>query len=182
MKDSLVDWGKLYKLLEKVTPLPVDCGQLCNSVCCAEWVDGAGMYLYPGEETMFTREENWLIWEEHDASKHKFCPEWEGKLYFIKCFGSCPRSKRPLACRMFPLTPYITIRNELEVRFNVDAWLICPLVKVGDYKLLNKKFISRVKQVWLELLRNPLFFKHVEYRSRKRDSEEKEPWQKFFKG
>ena len=33
----LVDWIRVYKLLNEVTPLSVDCGRLCGSICCVEW-------------------------------------------------------------------------------------------------------------------------------------------------
>ena len=65
----MVDWNRVYKLLNDVTPLPVDCGKLCGAACCSgmgksEWE----CIFLPGEETMFTMAEDWLIWEgEHST-------------------------------------------------------------------------------------------------------------------
>ena len=41
-----------YSLLEEVTPLPADCGQLCGAACC-KGDDETGMYLFPGERVMY---------------------------------------------------------------------------------------------------------------------------------
>ncbi|WP_286726274.1 hypothetical protein [Pelotomaculum sp. PtaB.Bin117] len=50
----MVDWDRIYRLLDDITPLAVDCGRLCGSACCSEWEQGAGIYLLPGEESMFS--------------------------------------------------------------------------------------------------------------------------------
>ena len=39
---------QLYKLFDDVTPVPVDCGQLCDKACCKG--DDSGMFLFPGEK------------------------------------------------------------------------------------------------------------------------------------
>ena len=39
---------QLYRLFDDTTPVPVDCGQLCDSACCKDDDDGDnGMYLFP---------------------------------------------------------------------------------------------------------------------------------------
>ena len=43
-------YRELYALFDDVTPLSVDCGQLCGGVCCRGGGEPAGMRLFPGEE------------------------------------------------------------------------------------------------------------------------------------
>ncbi|NMA52725.1 MAG: hypothetical protein GX949_06950, partial [Peptococcaceae bacterium] len=139
----MINWPRIYSLLEDVTPLAGDCGNLCGSVCCSEWEQGVGMYLLPGEECMFTKQESWLTWQEHSTEEYDFCPSWTGKVYFIICNGACPRDKRPFACRTFPVVPYLNPAGGLEMRFDQAAALLCPLVKSGDLGLLERRFLAR---------------------------------------
>lgn len=177
----MIDWQKIHGLLEDVTPLRVDCGQLCDSVCCKEWDQGVGMYLLPGEEVMFTGQEDWIEWEEHDTADYEFCPSWQGKVKFLRCKGHCPRSNRPLACRVFPLMPYLTPQGQLQLRFDRELGQICPLIKAQDMGLLDKKFISRVKQVYLELLTDERIRADIEWQSRQLDEQQEQPWYQLFK-
>ena len=52
-------YTKLYKMLENVTPLTVDCGQLCDGACCAVTDEITGMYLFPGEIEMYKPMPRW---------------------------------------------------------------------------------------------------------------------------
>ncbi|HOV80331.1 MAG TPA: hypothetical protein PK728_09540 [Bacillota bacterium] len=165
----MIDWARVYGLLNDVTPLPADCGLLCGSVCCTEWEKGAGMYLLPGEETMFTGSENWLSWEEHSADEYEFCPSWQGKFFFVQCKGACPREKRPFACRTFPVAPYLTLDGNLTLRLEEAAAVICPLVRTGDINLLDRRFLARARLAWDELIRDPLIRDDVEWGSRRFD-------------
>ncbi len=176
----MVDWGWVYKLLNDVTPLPVDCGRLCGAVCCSEWEKGAGMYLFPGEEVMFSGAEGWLIWEKHSSNDYDFCPSWHGERYFVRCNGTCPRDKRPFACRTFPVSPYLSPEGRFELRLDEAAFLLCPLVKAGDIKLLDRRFIARARLVWGELLQEPLIRDNVEWESRRADEMKGEPWKKLL--
>ena len=87
-------YSYIYKLTENVTPLPVDCGQLCDGSCCKGDED-TGMYLFPGEKVMYESLPEW-------ANIRK-CGFSFGvhKVDFISCTGKCDRSLRPLACRIF---------------------------------------------------------------------------------
>ncbi len=176
----MVDWNWIYKLLNDITPLPVDCGRLCGSACCREWEKGVGMYLLPGEEIMFERGEQWLIWEERFTGDDHFYPGRQETLNFVRCHGTCPRNKRPFACRTFPVSPYLTSRGELQLRLEESAVLICPLVKSGDIQLLDRRFMVRVRLAWEELLRDPLIRDGVERESRRLDRIGTEPWQKLL--
>lgn len=171
----MINWPRIYSLLEDVTPLAGDCGKLCGSVCCSEWEQGVGMYLLPGEECMFTKQESWLTWQEHSTEEYEFCPSWTGKVYFIICNGACPRDKRPFACRTFPVVPYLNPAGGLEMRFDQAAALLCPLVKSGDLGLLERRFLARARLAWEELLMEPLIKDDVEWESRRLDREQEEP-------
>ena len=68
----------IYRYLDKFNPISSDCGALCGSVCCvcrtdpddttphAETDENAdysmGLYLLPGEEQMYTFDEDWISW------------------------------------------------------------------------------------------------------------------------
>lgn len=171
----MIDWHKIYALLNDVTPLKTNCGELCGAICCTEWDEGVGMYLLPGEEVMFSGEEEWADWEELDTEDYEFCPSWSGKVKFLRCKGYCQREKRPLACRIFPLMPYLTKDGTLELRWDKELGRICPLVQAGDLNVLDKKFISRVKQVYMLLLEEPLIREDIEWQSRNLDDETKKP-------
>ncbi len=43
-------YKRLYRLFDRATPLPVDCGAVCGKACCAG-DEKTGMLLFPGEET-----------------------------------------------------------------------------------------------------------------------------------
>ena len=56
----------IYRLLNRVSPLPTDCGELCAAACCCCGGDGTdadsldfdmGIYLLPGEEKLFDRKD-----------------------------------------------------------------------------------------------------------------------------
>lgn len=176
----MVDWNKVYRLLNDVTPLPVDCGKLCGAACCSEWEKGVGMYLLPGEETMFTMTEEWLSWEEHSTKDYEFCPAWSGVVYFVRCNGTCPRDKRPFACRIFPLAPYLSESGDFKLILEEGAALLCPLVKAGDIGLLDRRFQARARLAWEELLKNPLLRDDVLWESRRLDRLAGEPWKRLL--
>ncbi len=177
----MVDWERVYKLLHEVTPLAVDCGHLCGSICCTEWEKGVGMYLFPGEEVMFDRTEDWLTWQEHAPADYDFCPEWHRPVYFVLCQGFCPRERRPFACRTFPVMPYFTGEGKLELRLDGAGVPICPLVQAGDISLLDRRFLARARLAWEELIKDPLICAHVLWESRQLDRAAEEPWRKLLK-
>lgn len=176
----MADWGRLYKLLNDVTPLPADCGRLCGAACCTEWEKGVGMYLLPGEEVMLSGSEEWLVWERHSTEEYEFCPSWQGTFYFVRCHGICPRDKRPFACRTFPVSPYLSTEGELELRLEEAAALLCPLVKAGDITLLDRRFLARARLAWEELLQDPRIRDDVEWESRRLDRVEGEQWKRLL--
>jgi len=149
-----VDYKKLYKLTSLVTPLEDDCGIRCGRACCS--VDNKnpmGMYLFPGEEAMFSGKENWLLWESRDPGEDGFPPSWLQPVYFVRCNGICPREKRPLSCRLFPLAPHLLKDNSLLLIYEaLKLPYKCPLI--NDKAPLLPLFIDTVALCWKELLKD----------------------------
>ena len=127
----------LYKLLEKATPIGVDCGQLCGGACC-EGDGETGMYLFPFEEVMYDGTEDWL--EIYDSD---FLIDGNPVKIAI-CDGTCDRKKRPLSCRIFPL-----FEQNGELKNDLRAVHICPLA-AGNIKLeeYDREFIENTKKVF----------------------------------
>lgn len=156
----------IYRLLNRVSPLPADCGQLCSAACCncggdSESGDSLdfdmGIYLLPGEEKLFTLKEDWLKWTAEYAEDYEFPKSWSGKVYFVRCKTPphCPRDMRPLQCRFYPLAPYITERGELKlILAPQELPYRCPLIT--DKIPLQKSFIKATGTVWKHLIRDPL--------------------------
>ena len=124
-----------YSILRKATPLNFDCGKICNAKCC-EGDEKTGMLLFPGEEGLIDPDINII--------------ETENGGRLAVCNGSCDRSRRPLACRIYPLFPLVSHEGDIKVIFDLRA--DCPLRK-GEYKY-NRRFIKAVKRVGKYLLLN----------------------------
>lgn len=173
---AVVDYQKLYDLTNRVTPLDQDCGLICGSACCrGDKENSLGMYLFPGEEAMFTGREEWLHWERRDAREDDFPPSWGQTVYFVRCSGHCPRSSRPLSCRFFPLAPHLLpdgtlllIHETLELPYS------CPLIEKRTP--LRGEFIEAVAFCWQELLKDRRIKDLVEMDSREREREAVKPF------
>ena len=135
-------YKKVYKIMS-TTPLLTNCGRLCDCLCCRDTDVGEGMYLYPFEEIMFK--------EDAPFAKVLPCDFKAGgrKVAFMTCDGYCEREKRPLACRIFPLVPYIGVDGEVQVIFDPRAVGFCPL----EHKKITKKFKRQVNEVTNLLLK-----------------------------
>ncbi len=110
-------------LLENVTPLPTDCGAFCSAACCKDDPDyeTSGMLLFPGEEALYDnpcREDGWRFFALRPCARGQARAAAQLQL-------PCPRRMRPLACRLFPLTPYFK-GDKLTVRIDVRARPVCP--------------------------------------------------------
>ncbi|MBR0596729.1 hypothetical protein [Sinanaerobacter chloroacetimidivorans] len=166
----------IYRLLDKVSPLSVDCGGLCSAACCNCGGDGLqedsldfdmGIYLLPGEEKLFTRKEPWLKWSVEDAEDYEFPDSWHGKIYFTRCKTPphCPREMRPLQCRFFPLAPYLTETGDFTLIWSpVELPYQCPLIQ--EKMELEPSFIKATHTVWKRLIKDPLIFDLVEMDSK----------------
>lgn len=127
---------RAWALLGELTPLAADCGQHCGAACCAPDEDGQGcVYLFPGERALLTGEP----WAE-------LAPQGElGGAWMLSCAGHCRRSRRPMGCRIFPLTPVWRKDGTLDVRMDRRAFAMCPLAPSGA-KGLNPAFVAAVRQ------------------------------------
>lgn len=170
----------MYSLLD-VYPLKFDCGILCASLCCQEYEPGVGMYLLPGEEQMFTQQESWLKWKFPRAQDHNFPPNWKGRIAFVTCNATCPRDKRPIQCRIFPLMPYLDTDGKLDVRLDIlSGILICPIIQEPDKFPVRPEFYKAARAAWNILIKDPLIRSDVWYQSRQLDEDQSSLWRNLL--
>lgn len=166
-KDLIQFYSELYERLNDVTPLQIDCGELCGNRCCSNEV-GEGIFLFPGEEVMFEGKSYWGK------------PRKINGMNAILCDGYCPREERPLICRLFPLFPYISKEGELESRFYSPMAMYCPLIQLNDYSVLAPDFVNEVEEITAILDSNLLCHDFIKKISRQMDKFEFEPWANLF--
>lgn len=163
---------QIYRLFDSATPLKFDCGKLCGGACCQG--DDSGMYLFPGEESVYKLlSPDWAKVEKSD-----FTYEFSGKtknVPLLVCGGRCDRFERPLACRIFPLTPHLDKDGKLEIIMDPRAKSICPISRELDIDELSPGFEKRVKKAFLPLMKNPEFRAFMKVYSEYLDE-----FQKFF--
>lgn len=150
MKSAYV-YLQLYKLFDDVTPIKADCGLLCGSACCKG--DDAGMFLFPGEESVYKLlEPDWITIEPTD-----FTYEFDGKQYTVNmaiCSGVCDRFERPLACRIFPLTPYIRKDGSMDIIIDPRAKSVCRLAQGLRLEDFSPLFIKNIRRAFILLAKN----------------------------
>ena len=146
-------YRKAYRMLNNSTPLRFDCGLLCGSRCCSGGSE-SGMHLLPGEEIMlrglFPAPE---VRSEELGGMH---------ISFCVCKGKCDRRFRPLACRIFPLVPFVDGSGKLQVIEDPRVRYICPLLFNNDGVKLRKIFHRKVYRVFQFLSRDPEIRKYIE--------------------
>ncbi|MDO5022168.1 MAG: hypothetical protein Q4E07_02360 [Eubacteriales bacterium] len=133
------------RILESVTPLNKNCGNICGAKCCQSSDAGDGMLLFPGEETLYPKKSKMF-----SISKIKE-PFFS---FYITCDGTCDRALRPLACRFFPLIPFAEEKNGKiisGIRLDRRAWPICPLNPSGITGL-SRSFVDSAKEATSVLL------------------------------
>ena len=129
MRDRLQE---AWLLLETVTPLAADCGQVCGGRCCRPHGDAVGMRLFPGEERLLPE------------GGYRLTATETGSLY--TCDGTCDRAYRPLACRIFPLFPYVTEAGRVQAVYDPRAYRVCPLVQHCARVQLEREFVRTVRR------------------------------------
>lgn len=146
---------QLYRLFDNVTPVSVDCGQLCNKACCQG--DDSGMFLFPGERAVFSLlNPDWIRIEKTD-----FTYEYDGKKHEIPlamCSGECDRYQRPLSCRIFPLTPYLNKNGAVEVIVDPRGKGLCPMAKAFYLEDFSPAFVKNIKNAFTLLCKNRQFY------------------------
>lgn len=129
MKEYLL---RAYEAIGEYTPMITDCGALCEAACCdTDEDEQGGVYLFPGERELIGDYEWGRI------LPGSFAP-------MLTCDEYCDRDKRPLACRIFPLTPVRGKSGKWTVRMDVRARPMCPLVRSG-INGLNPDFVRAVR-------------------------------------
>lgn len=172
MKSSIKasTYRAIYRLLDRVSPLDFDCGTLCGAACCTNGDGDMGIYLLPGEEKIHDRRDGWLTWSRERAQDYDFPPSWSGGVCFVKCKTppQCPREKRPIQCRTYPLAPHICGDGELLMVYNdIDVPYRCPLID-GEVPL-NDDFVQATQTVWEHLIRDPKIYDLVREDSIRRE-------------
>lgn len=143
--------NELYALLAVYTPLPADCGEVCGAACCRGEAD-RGMLLFPGEDVPpFGRVQQ------------------QGDRRLFVCGGECDRTHRPLACRIFPLFPYVTADGRVRAVYDPRAFAVCPLVRLNANVRLQRDFVRRVRRVGRALMRDPAGRAFLQQQSREID-------------
>ena len=162
-------YNSIYTVLGDLTPLKGDCGRACNKACCEGDKDGDGMYLFPGEEEMYTSLPDWAAISETDFEYEtgKFAP-------LFSCDGICDRELRPLSCRIFPLTPYVE-NGKLRIITDPRSKSVCPLGRGLDVDDYDRSFVKNVRTAFVILSKNKEFAAFLEEYSRYLDD-----YLKFF--
>ncbi|MBQ3055678.1 MAG: hypothetical protein IJC88_06200 [Oscillospiraceae bacterium] len=133
-------YADAYAALSTVTPIPADCGMLCQNRCCHGDEDH-GMILFPGEAeflgiTCKTREMNGM------------------EVGFFTCNGTCRRNRRPLSCRIYPYAPYFK-DGVLTVLPDPRAKYVCPLLSEDAIGFIQADFLTAIKTAFTVLLQSP---------------------------
>lgn len=142
-------------LLEDVTPLDTDCGNVCGGRCCRPSADSTGMLLLPGEETLLG-----------DAG-FSITPADGGHL--LICNGSCRRERRPFACRVFPLFPYVGEDGIVRAVYDPRSFRLCPLTRNCAHVRLRRDFVRAVRMAGTRLMRDPACAAFLREQSREID-------------
>ena len=145
---------QLYRLFDTNTPLKVDCGQLCGCACCKG--EDSGMFLFPGEKEVYQL----LNPDDFRIEMSDLSYSYNGKDYktpILFCNGHCDRYMRPLACRIFPLTPIITDDKKIDIIIDPRAKSLCPLAKTLYLDEYDQDFVKSIKKAFVLLAKN----KHV---------------------
>lgn len=134
---------RAYERIGDLTPMLTDCGALCGAACCQTDADGqGGVHLFPGEASRLKA----CSWVDR-ALPGGFAP-------VMLCDGRCDRAKRPLGCRIFPLTPVRGKNGEWTVRMDARARAMCPLVSSGIGGL-NPDFVKAVRDALRIIAEDP---------------------------
>lgn len=163
---------QIYRLFDEITPIRADCGQICSSACCKG--EDSGMYLFPGEEHVYELlNPDWITIENSD-----FCYEYENKSYTVQiamCSGMCDRYQRPLACRMFPLTPYIDESGRMDIIVDPRSRGICPLAKGLYVEDFDDEFVKNLRKAFTLLAKSKQIHAFLNAYSRQLDE-----YKRFF--
>ena len=92
-----------------------------------------------------------------DIAKSGFCykkGEREIPCDIFICKATCDRGKRPLACRIFPLLPYVDKQGKMSVIPDPRGRGLCPLT-IMENSDLDGEFVRRVERVGKIMMKIP---------------------------
>lgn len=138
MNENLI---KAREMLERSAPLGrFDCGKLCNGLCCKGDND-TGMWLFPGEKELYKDNPNFTV------------KETDGNFGYnmIICNGTCNRSERPLACRIYPFYPKID-GEKVSIIKDLRGISSCPIIK--EEMKPDLKFLRNMRKAIRYLIRD----------------------------
>lgn len=124
-----------------------------------------GIYLYPGEESLFASGTPDFLFEAEDAEEYEYPDSWTGSIWFAHCLCAphCNRATRPLQCRFYPAAPHIDKRGELTLIWFPGAAAgadevpyQCPLIE--QRRPLNRDFLQATYTVCRHLMRDPQIY------------------------
>ncbi len=143
-------YTEAYALLENVTPIKADCGELCQKACCRVEEEITGMYLFPEENVMFRDMPSYIRLYDTDF-------EYDYGRYadLLTCTGSCERSRRPLACRIFPLLPYCHEGESMKIIVDPRGKGMCPMARVFSLEEFDPDFVDAVERAMNIIMKNP---------------------------
>lgn len=119
------------ELLDQLTPLKTDCGQLCLGACCqSQQGEETGMLLFAGEDAYYRNVPGYHL---RDTAMGPM----------LVCSGTCQRANRPLSCRIFPLLPVVR-GGEIKIAMDARAKAVCPLHRQG-VSALHQPFVEAVR-------------------------------------
>jgi hypothetical protein len=160
-------YKKAYRLLKNSTPMKFDCGLICNGKCCTGDRD-MGMCLYPGEESLLQGYADFL-----DIRNDRLR---DMDVLFATCKGSCNRRLRPLACRIYPLAPYLNEDSRLDIIQDPRAKYICPLLMKSFDLKIDRAFKRNVKNAFRILIQDEEIRSYIELLSSILDDYKKLTW------
>ena len=138
-RDTLL---RAYAIIGERTPMLSDCGLLCGAACCQPDEDGqGGVHLFPGERELL-------------ADCGWGCIQPASLAPMLVCEGPCERDRRPLGCRIFPLTPVRGGNGRWTVRVDVRARAMCPLAASG-IRGLDPSFVRAVRDALRAVAEDP---------------------------
>ncbi len=149
--------NEAWALLEELTPLTTDCGTVCGGRCCQPSDQRVGMRLFPGEDALLP-DGRFTLTVTADGGT------------LLSCDGRCDRACRPLACRMFPLFPYVCANGRVKAVYDPRAFSVCPLVRECAHVPLDRHFVRAVRRVGRLLMRDPACRAYLMDQSREIDA------------
>lgn len=88
----------------------------------------------------------------------------------LTCPGTCDRRLRPLACRFFPLFPYVDAAGRVRAVYDPRAFRLCPLVRQRAHVPLRRDFVRAVRRAGRILMGDPACAAFLRENSRELDT------------